>query len=367
MDRWHGYPVPAQRHEAPNAERVVRCFAQRPQSVHAMLAHALARRPGHEALVCDGRRWSYAELDQQASRIAAGLSARGVAAGERVAMFIANRPEFVFVLFALQRLGAIAVPIGVREARAGLAFMLEQCGARAIVFDADLAHKVPDATEVPSLVLRVAVGGATGAVSLADLANGAFSPAPVAPVAEGDTALILYTSGTTGQPKGAMLTHFNLAHSVLHYEACMRLRGDDRSALAVPASHVTGLVAIVLSMVHVGGTVVIVPAFKAGGFLELLARERITHTLLVPAMYTLCLMAPELAQLDLQSWRIGGYGGAPMPVATIDELGRRVPGLVLLNAYGATATASPATMMPAGCTRDHADSVGWPCPAPTSS
>ncbi len=374
MNPWQGYPVPAMRVEAPQRDRLVRAFAQRPPSVHAMLARAVADRPSHEALVCAGRRWSYAELDAQAGRIAAGLQARGIGAGDRVAIFITNRPEFVFVLFAVQRLGAIAVPIGVREARAGLTYMLNQCGAKAIVFDAELAPRIPDATEVATLALRIAVGAVGGAgpqgdslaqspiESLADIAAASGENLSPALVDEHTVAVILYTSGTTGHPKGAMLTHFNLAHSVLHYRACMKLRGDDRSALAVPASHVTGLVAIILTMVNVGGTVVIVPAFKAPDFVALMERERISHTLMVPAMYTLCLMTPELAQRDLKNWRIGGYGGAPMPVATIDALAQALPNLVLLNAYGATETTSPVTMMPAGLTREHADSVGVALP-----
>ena len=296
MNPWQGYPVPVTRVEAPYPDRLVRAFAQRPARVHAMLAHAVRERGAHEALVCEDRRWTYAELDAQASRIATGLAARGVAAGDRVAMFMANRAEFVFVLFAVQRLGAIAVPIGVREARAGLAYMLNQCTAKAIVFDAELAPRVPDAQEVPTLALRIAVGAASGAESLADLAAPSKHGATLAKAHElGDqhsVAVILYTSGTTGHPKGATLTHFNLAHSVLHYQACMKLRADDRSALAVPASHVTGLVAIILAMVHVGGTVIVVPAFKAPDFVDLMQRERITHTLMVPAMYTLCLMTP---------------------------------------------------------------------------
>ena len=355
MEHWLGYPVPAMRHEALHGDRVVRCFAGRPPSFHALLERAVAQRATSDALVFEGRRWSYAQADAEVARIAAGLAARGVAAGERVVLFIDNRPEFVFVLFAVQRLGAIAVPIGVREQRPGLAYMLNQCTARAIVFDAGLAERIPDAAEAPSVSLRLATE------SLADWPLATCAPA--AAVDECSAAVILYTSGTTGKPKGAMLTHLNIAHSVMHYAACMHLRPDDRSALAVPASHVTGLIAIIAAMVHVGGAVVIVPAFKAGDFIALAARERVTHTLMVPAMYTLCLMAPDLDRHDLSGWRVGGYGGAPMPVATIDALAQRLPGLLLLNAYGATETTSPTTMMPAGMTRDHADTVGVALPA----
>jgi long-chain acyl-CoA synthetase len=150
---------------------------------------------------------------------------------------------------------------------------------------------------------------------------------------------------------------------VLHYQACMRLEPADRSALGVPASHVTGLVAVIATMLHVGGSIVIAPPFKAERFIALMAAEKISHTMMVPAIYQLCLMHPSFASADLSAWRIGSYGGAPMPVATIDALTARLPGITLLNAYGATETTSPATMMPMGQTRAHADTVGLALPA----
>jgi O-succinylbenzoic acid--CoA ligase len=359
---WTGYPVPAMRHEALHGDRIVRCFAPRPPSFFALFQQHLATRAGSDAVVCEGGRWSYAATDAQASRIAAGLAARGVRAGERVLMFIGNRPEFVFVLLALQRLGAIAVPVGVREQRPGLAYIARQCAAMGVVFDVELAERIPDGSQAPALALRVAVGG-DGDHTLAAIADNSLPPPDVAAVRERDVAMILYTSGTTGHPKGAMLTHLNIVHSVLHYQACMRLLPQDRSALAVPASHVTGLIAIIASMLHVGGAIVVVPAFQAADFVRVVAADRISHTLMVPAMYNLCLLSGEMPRHDLRCWRVGGYGGAPMPVATIDALAEQLPGLTLLNAYGATETTSPATMMPAGLTREHADSVGVALPA----
>jgi O-succinylbenzoic acid--CoA ligase len=225
------------------------------------------------------------------------------------------------------------------------------------VFDDELSERVPTTADAPTLQWRI------GASELAALAAGPHPVPAAAASRETDVALILYTSGTTGRPKGAMLTHLSIAHSALHYQACMHLRADDRSALAVPASHVTGLIAIIATMWQVGGAVVVVPEFKAEAFVRLLARERISHTLMVPAMYQLCLLSAAFASADLGAWRIGGYGGAPMPMTTIDALAARLPALTLLNAYGATETTSPVTLMPAGLTRAHSDSVGVALPA----
>ncbi len=365
MQHWTEYPVPAIRNEALFGDRVVRCFVPRARSFDAMFRDSLAAAPDREALVCGGERWSYAQCEAASSGIAGALAGRGVVAGDRVLMFVSNRPEFVLVLLALQRLGAIAVPVGTREQRPGLAYIARQCGAKAIVAEATLAERVPDAAQAPALRLRVSVGGRppAGWLPLAPMLEAKGRAVAPHQAAETEAAVILYTSGTTGHPKGAMLTHLNIVHSAMHFRACMKLARDDRSALAVPASHVTGLIATIASMLLVGGTIVIVPEFKAASFIALLQEERVSHTLMVPAMYNLCLREPAFATADLTRWRIGGFGGAPMPMATIEALAARVPGLTLLNAYGATETTSPTTMMPMGDTAAHLASVGVPLPA----
>ena len=179
-----------------------------------------------------------------------------------------------------------------------------------------------------------------------------------AKVDEEDIAAILYTSGTTGNPKGATLTHLGIVHSAMHFETAMGLAPLDSSIAAVPLSHVTGLVALIATMVRCAAKLVIMPAFKAEDFLVLAARERMTHTLMVPAMYKLCLIQTDFDRHDISSWRVGAYGGAPMPVATIASLAQSVPGLTLMNCYGSTETTSPATLMPQGETAAHYDTVG---------
>ncbi len=355
-DHWRNYPVPAMRMESHFGDRMVRCFAERPGSINAMFAATLSAHGTRAALVFEGRRWTWQELDADIGQVAAGLAARGVAQGDRVILFLGNLPEFVIALYALLRLGAVVVPVNVREQKPGLQYLFEQCGAKGIVFESALAERVPEANDAPAIVVRIAIGPEFEALKH----HGVHPGKPL--LDEEDTACILYTSGTTGKPKGAMLTHFNVVHSAMHLEACLRLDCEDRSALAVPASHVTGVVAVLAAMLRVGGAVIVMREFKAAAYIREAAAERVTTTVLVPAMYNLILRQPEFEQHDLSAWRIGAYGGAPMPVATIDTLAKKLPSLILTNAYGSTESTSPVTIMPAGDTREHADTIGVTVP-----
>jgi O-succinylbenzoic acid--CoA ligase len=360
----HWTDVPPLREET-HFGRTMRCFAERPRNVNALFAATVGRYGEREALVTDRHRLDYAKLDRVADRLAGHFHRLGIVRGDRVVLFLPNDREFVYALLATWRLGAVAVPVNVREQRPELAFILAQCGARAIVFNATLADRLPLPTEGLPLAVRVSAGSAPGAVALDELLEARSPAAPAADPDEQEPAVILYTSGTTGRPKGAMLTHLNLIHSALHYRTCMRLTAADRSLLAVPATHVTGIAAIILALFAVGGCVIAMREFKARAFLELAARERMTHTLIVPAMYNLCLLDPEFDRFDLGGWRIGGFGGAPMPEGTIRALAEKLPGLTLLNAYGATETTSPTTIMPPGLQAANLDSVGVvvPCGA----
>lgn len=359
---WH-VDIPEIAEESHFGGRRVRCFAGRPRGVDQMLREAVARNGEGDAVVADGVRVFYAELDGIVGRVAANLEAAGVSPGDRVALLLSNRPEFIYVLFAAVRIGAIVVPINVREQTPELSYILDHCGAKVLVHDAAIADRLPPPEDLPALTHRFSAGGdTTGSRLFDELLDGPASPTAAHVPDEEDVAVILYTSGTTGRPKGAMLTHFNICHSVMHFETCMALTEADRSVLAVPASHVTGLVANILTMVRVAGCNLILPEFDARKFLEFAAAERMTYSILVPAMYNLCLLRADFADFDLSAWRIGGYGGAPMPEATIADLADKLPGLILMNAYGSTEVTSPATLMPMGETALRPDSVGRTVP-----
>ncbi len=359
------WPPVALREEHHFGGLLMRCFADRPTHLVALLAQAAHARPDAEALVDGTQRWTWRKLADDSGSLAQRLTGAGVTRGDRVVLLCPNRATFVIGCHAVLRLGAVLVPVSTREAAPGIAYVLRQCGARAVLADAALADRIPptiggtgaplvrmvlDAAQVPVGWDAWSPGQDGGTTGFTDAAPD-----------EEDPAVILYTSGTTGAPKGAVLTHLNLVHSVLHYRHGLGLRPDDRSLLAVPASHVTGLVAIVLAMVGVGGCVVVLPEFKAAASLALAVREGVTCTLMVPAMYALWLREPALAHTDLRRLRVAGFGGAPMPQATIDGLRRASPGVRLFNAYGATETSSPTTMTPPGSERLEAVGVPLPC------
>jgi acyl-CoA synthetase (AMP-forming)/AMP-acid ligase II len=350
------------RYEAHYGDRVVRCFTNRPKGVDQILRDTVALRPDAEALIDNGRRFTYAELDRMVDAVAAGLIGRGVEPGDRVALLLGNRAEFAFALFGAMRAGAAIVPLNTREQMPEIAFNIQDSGAKLLFFEADLADRIPEAATVPTLANRIAVGGVVaGAESFDVLA------APAAPMATPDfdqetTAVILYTSGTTGKPKGAMLTQMSMVMSALHYEYCLGMTEKDRALMAVPATHVTGLVAILLTMVKSGGATIFQTVFKAADFLALAAKERMTYTLMVPAMYNLCLLQASFDDYDLSDWRVGGYGGSPMPIATVHKLKEKLPNLQLSNIYGSTETTSPSTITPLGMVEAKIDCVGQPVP-----
>ena len=285
----------------------------------------------------------------------------GLQSGDRVALLLGNRIEFALAMFGAAHLGAVTVILSTRQQKPEIAYVLADCGAKLLIHEATLAGRLPDASGIPDLKYRVAVDDDESASQFPELTENAPAHPPAA-VGEEDTAMILYTSGTTGRPKGAMLAHCNVIHSAMVYEACMELTSTDRSIAAVPLAHVTGVVANIMSMVRCAGTLIIVAEFKAAEYLKIASRERVTQTVMVPAMYNLCLLQADFDTYDLSAWRIGGYGGAPMPIATIEKLAAKLPGLRLINAYGSTETTSPSTIMPPELTAAHLDSVGLPCP-----
>jgi len=323
--------------------RIVRAHASRPGCIDEFLDRALTMAPNRTAIVDGPLRLSYRDLDAHVRAVAGLLRGLAVKAGDRIALLLANRADFAVAVLAAARIGAIIVPMNIRQRRPETAYAINDAGAVLLIHEASLAKHLPAAADVPTLRHRVAVDD----VRHIWLAKGADVRAgEAASVGQDDPFAILYTSGTTGRPKGAIITHFNAVSSVIGAGDALGLGDGEVSAMAVPASHVTGLVLIFLNILGTAGTTVMMREFKAARFLELAERERVTFMCMVPTMYALCLMEPDYARHDLSHWRAGTFGGAPMPEATLERLAQHNPHLRLTNIYGATETTSPAVMMP---------------------
>lgn len=339
--------------------RVVACHVGRPADVHAMFMDTARRAPGAVGLVDGDDRWTYANLVERVGRCAARLTALGLTAGDRMGILLDNRADYTIILLAAARLGVISVPMNIRQRAAETAYVLADSGCAAIIHEDALAEQLPDHGSLPQVRHWLPYSVEADAWTR----EAAAQPAPPhSAVTEDDPFCILYTSGTTGRPKGAVLTHLGVVTACIGSQNHLGLQDGEAMVLSVPASHVTGIVLVLMLAVRVAGKVVMQRGFKARGFLELAQCERVSYAIMVPAMYKLCLMEPDFADFDLTNWRIGAFGGAPMAESSIGALAGHLPGLTLVNIYGSTETTSPAVMMPLGECTAHPDKIGRALP-----
>ncbi|WP_295525674.1 class I adenylate-forming enzyme family protein [Novosphingobium sp. Chol11] len=344
-------PEPALRRET-HWGRIMRCYAQRPTDLLGHFRDVVAARPDAVAVVDGDLRLTYAQLQHEAGSLAALLATQGVGTGDRVAVMLDNSADAVRAVLAVLQLGAVLVAVSTRSRGPELDYICTDCTPAALVLEPKFADVVAAAPSAPGARFDISSDAWRTAVSQPQAAPEATS------VEEEAFFAILYTSGTTGRPKGAMLTHLGAIHSCLHWRDALALGAEERSLLCVPWAHVSGLCGVLMPMLYLGSTLVMLADFKRRVALELLERERITHALMVPAMYGLCLLEPDLAAFDLSTWRIAAYGGAPMPEPTIARFAAAFPQLAMCNAYGATETTSPTTIMPPGEGIERADSIG---------
>jgi len=313
--------------------------------------------PARVALETGDARITYAELDARAARCANALAAAGVGPGDRVAAYLEAGREYVEVFFACARLGAILVPLSTRLAAAELQFMLDDSGASVLVYDAARADVVKSFRPQVALHAVLAVGEADDPSYEAALAAAAPVRAPE-DCASDDVLAIFYTSGTTGRPKGAMLTHGNFFWTNLNMALALDLTGDERSLVVLPLFHVGGWNVNTLAVWWRGGTVVLEPAFDAARALDLIATRRITSMMGVPTVYQMLADQPGFGAADLSSLRVCVCGGAPLAVPLIRRYQER--GLHFVQGYGLTEAAPNCLIVPSEDAERKAGAAGRP-------
>jgi long-chain acyl-CoA synthetase len=333
------------------------------QGIPGAFRAAAAVRPDQPLLLGAGAAWSFSRLDETSDRIAASLAARGILPGDRVALYSPNAPELVAVYLGILKAGATVVPINILLNPKEIAFILQDARARGLFFHAALADGAAQASEAtPGLKVLVAIGDRNAAgETLEDfVALGGAAPAlDMDPVSE--VAAILYTSGTTGRPKGAMLSHANLMANSAAVMQALGLRPEaDRILVVLPMFHAfAATVGMLTPMLH-GMGLVIAERFEPGLVSALVERHRATVFLGVPSMYSLLLRLEEPALAKWQSVRFCVSGGAAMPRAVMTAFEERF-GIPVLEGDGPT-ECSPVTCVNPLAGPRKPGSVGLPVP-----
>ncbi len=305
-------------------------------SVVMMLLESVERAPGDEAIVAlGGPRLTYAELWDAALRVAGGLHGLGIEPGDRVAVHLPNGVEWVLAWFGAVLAGALPVAVNTRFAPSEVAYVIENSGAR-YVFSA--GEPLPD------------------------------GPAPPIPSpARTDVVSLMYTSGTTGFPKGAMLTHENLLANAENARRCLGITAEDegpshRALICVPLFHATGLHSQLLVALRLGGTAVIQTAFAGPETLRALKEERISAFVGVPAIYHYLVHMDGFSSDAVSGVRQAAYGGAPITPTLVHELERTWPNARLGNGFGQTESTSISTYLPHEYAASRAETVGLAAP-----
>lgn len=314
-------------------------------SVNELLQKAVTSDPTKEFVYDGVRRLTYEEINNESSWLAAGLRKLGIAKGDRVAVSLPNWHEFIVINFALAKLGAILVPFNTRFRMEEVHYILQNSGAKAIFFPKEFDNvnhlenyvKLKDTLSTLEHVIGVrftdeAVTSYTQLLESGKMEE--FEPVSIEP--KDDVYAILYTSGTTGRPKGAMLTHKNLVQTAVTTAEVMRCTPADVFLMPTPIFHVMGLM-FTLRATASEGRMVLMEAFKAEKALQLIEQERVTVHPGVPTMFVLELNHPNFKNYDLSSLRTGELGGAPAPVEVIHRI-RTEMGCNVLIGYGMTET-----------------------------
>lgn len=324
-------------------------------TVVAALARAARKYPHKRAVVVNDRCRSYGELVERADRVAAALRGAGVRKGSKVALLMGNEIEFVEVYFGALTAGATLVVLNARLKGAELTVLIRRSGARWLLFSEPLRQTVDALDPTPQDELTLVEVGACGLA----LANPCARPLRArsrrrgiaAKIRETDDACILFTSGTTGVPKGAVLTHRNIFFQALHHIVEWDVRCDDVDVYPAPLCHGGGVAALARTVLA-GSTLILMASFDAQGFVALLERERATRAALVPTMCALILDLPQLLAAAARSLRLIVTGGGIMPFDLKQRLIERLPGVGICDSYGQTeSTGSVACLRPVDALR----------------
>lgn len=289
--------------------------------------------PDNEAIVFGDRVVTWGELHDSTSRIANGLMERGISRGDRVGILSGNCVEYLELAIAGYKVGSLLVPLNVRLTPPELRYIIEHSGCRAVVADAALADLGAAALdELDAGIVRIGLADGFGVHF--DTLRSANAADPDTSVASDDIAYLCYTSGTTGTPKGAMLSHGNVSAMAYNRILADDLTTTSRAYLPFPLSFTGGLVSMWAPTYLGGATMVLDSAVEPVRTLQVIERHKITNFSAVPVIWDMLVQHPDFTQYDLSSLKIIGSGGAAVPAALLERL--QAAGLPMSQGYGLT-------------------------------
>ncbi|WP_347489573.1 long-chain-fatty-acid--CoA ligase [Desulfoscipio sp. XC116] len=273
--------------------------------------------PGLEAFVGENYRFTYDQTNKRVNQLAVYLKEQKISRGERIAVLCKNNHYFAAALFAAAKIGAIVIPLNWRLQAQELTYIINDCGAFLILYDDEFSPMIEKLRSTTPIRLFLRAGGAGPDPEFEEVLSGQSTYEPDEVMSKGeDTAVIMYTSGTTGKPKGAMLTHNNLFSASVALSHTIDWRYRDRFLAVAPFFHIGGLAPLITN-VHKGCTIVFMPNFDPMSAWTIIENEKINNLMSVPLMLLAMLKVPGVEKLNLKALRTIICGGAPVPDSLI--------------------------------------------------
>lgn len=331
------------------------------------LTTTVARFPHKPAAIYEGAAFAWAEVDARSSAIATALRRDcGLIAGDTVAVAMPNCVEYLMAYWGIVRAGGVVAAVNTRLGPDEMAYVLGDSGARVLLSHERVWEAVSAGLADASAIEHVYVMGAEAPNDARPFAELTDVPddkiLPDAELAEDGLAVVAYTSGTTGRPKGAMMRHCDLLFNVRACLVAHSFRHEDVHMLALPMFHCTALYSLLPTSAYLGSVLAIAPRPDKSELLDLIESARVTDFLGPPTLFAMIAMGDDLARCDTTSLRLIAYAGSPMHPDTIRRLREALPHVALRNFFGLTETTSVTHVLPGPDALSHADSVGKPLP-----
>ncbi|MED1202268.1 class I adenylate-forming enzyme family protein [Heyndrickxia acidicola] len=327
-------------------------------NISGLLEQNARKYGGHEAIVDGTQRISYKELDFQVNRLSFSLMENGFKKGDRAIIFMPNTASFIIAYFACIRAGGIVVPLNAKLTKREFEEILQHSGAAAVFSHETLWHGIKDVNSA-DLRLKIKTGQhAEGWSSIEDLTSGDVNRDVFCSLKEDDDAALLYTSGTTGKPKGVLLTHRNVLNAAMMMCLEVSFKPESRILHMMPLSHSAPLNLFLAAGTLVGAAHIVCPAFHPEEFLHLVENEKITHFFGAPIAYLLAAKSQSILNCNLSSIQYWVYGGAPLSRKEVEYLKGQFRTENFVCVYGLTEAGPSGTLLTAEEHRSKPGSIG---------